>query len=253
MRTIEDRFNTMGGQIVSAATQLSWLIDALGAIANAEGGSGSHADRLARLASRLPWGVNDDAVSLVSAAGPRLSRAEAIALHDAGFSTLEALANIADGPLEIYLGPESVCRVMAWSADYAPGGNLAMEGGSDEIATTNPVLVIDESRPGEIVVDDRVVALQPKQFDLMCLLAQTPGKCVGYETIYNALWGDVFVEQSQMHYQKRTLLQRIQEVCPGRERGLIKTRNRYGYALELPAHAVVYRPVPAGLAAQSCR
>jgi len=45
-----------------------------------------------------------------------------------------------------------------------------------------------------------------------------------------------------MHYQKRTLLQRIREACPGREVGLIKTRSRYGYALTLAPEAVVVRP-----------
>ena len=122
-----------------------------------------------------------------------------------------------------------------------------MEVDTEEIHSATPVLIIDESRPGEIRMDDHVVALQPKQFELICLLAQTPGKCVGYETIYNVLWGDACVEQSQMHYQKRTLLQRIQEICPGREKGLIKTRSRFGYALELSTDAVLYRRAPAGV------
>ena len=53
-----------------------------------------------------------------------------------------------------------------------------------------------------------------------------------YDTIYDALWGDTVVENNQMHFQKRKLLERIAKVSPEHE-GLIRTIPKHGYVLNL--------------------
>jgi DNA-binding winged helix-turn-helix (wHTH) protein len=79
--------------------------------------------------------------------------------------------------------------------------------------------------------------LQDKQFQLLHLLARTPGECVGYEAIYTELWGAAVVEDNQMHFQKRKLLARIREAAPEHEE-LIKAIPKRGFVLDLPAQAV---------------
>jgi len=239
--TIEERYNTMSGQIIAAAAQLSWLIDAIRAIATAEGQEGPFTDRLERLAARLPLGVWEELVPLVRAGGPGLSRREAIALGAQGFGTVEALATVPEAVLAEYLPPEKARSARAWaSARHRMDGAVAV-GEKAAAQTARPRLIVDDGRPNEIALDEHKVPLQRKQFELIRLLAGAPGECIRYETIYDTLWDGVCVEQSQMHYQKRTLLQRIREACPGGEKDLITTRNRYGYALNLPPESVVLR------------
>jgi DNA-binding response OmpR family regulator len=143
--------------------------------------------------------------------------------------------------LTAYVSDPAAQGVITWARQMTA---KAQPDGS-EPAPPVPRLIIDEGRPNEIALDDHTVPLQRKQYELIRLLARTPGECVRYETIYDALWQGVCVEPSQMHYQKRTLLQRIREVCPGREKGLIQTRNRYGYALALLPESVQLRPARA--------
>jgi DNA-binding winged helix-turn-helix (wHTH) protein len=112
-----------------------------------------------------------------------------------------------------------------------------------------PLLVVDDRRPNEVHLDGRAIPLQAKQYQLIRLLAATPGDCVPYETIYTELWGDTIVEQNQIHYQKRTLLQRVRDFCPEWEDRLIETRNKCGFVLALEPDSVRYvrRETPVGV------
>jgi DNA-binding winged helix-turn-helix (wHTH) protein len=103
-----------------------------------------------------------------------------------------------------------------------------------------PILVVDDRRPNEIHLEGRAIPLQKKQYQLLRLLAESPGDCVPYDTIYTELWGDTIVEQNQIHYQKRTLLQRVREHCPEWEERLIETRNKCGFVLALSPESVRY-------------
>ena len=106
--------------------------------------------------------------------------------------------------------------------------------GSSAANPVRPVLIVDDNTPGEILVDGIRVVLQDKQYRLIRLLAEHAGACVPYETIYETLWGDTIVENSQIHFQKRNLIKRIKEAAPGRA-GLIRTVTKRGYVLELEA------------------
>ncbi len=248
INNIENRYNTMQGQIIAAATQVAWLIDAIEAIAVAEGYEGAFTDRLARLATRMPLGVSEECVPLMENPALSLSRRDVRELAAREWCAAETLSQLSRADLAQILSEEQAQRLHQWAQSQCPEAP-AQDDSVHRSAPTLGQLIIDEARPNEIALDETVVPLQRKQYELIRLLARAPGECVRYETIYDALWKGVCVEQSQMHYQKRTLLQRIREACPGREVGLIKTRSRYGYALTLAPESVIVRPaapVPAG-------
>ena len=106
---------------------------------------------------------------------------------------------------------------------------------------TNPIaatlLVVDDRHPYEIIVDGITIALQDKQYRLIRVLATSPGECVPHDTVYDAVWGDTVVENNQMHFQKRKLLERIETVT-SRHKELVKTIPRHGFVLELPDEQV---------------
>ena len=103
-----------------------------------------------------------------------------------------------------------------------------------------PILVVDDRHPGQIELDGVIVPLQEKQFRLIQLLALTPGECVDYETIYAHLWGDVIVENNQMHFQRRRLVERIKGAVPEREK-IIRTVPKRGFMLDLQPGQVELR------------
>jgi DNA-binding winged helix-turn-helix (wHTH) protein len=70
------------------------------------------------------------------------------------------------------------------------------------------------------------------------VLAETPGECVPYDRIYEAVWGDAVVEPNQMHFQKRKILDRVKNVLPART-GLIRTIPKRGFVLELAPQEVM--------------
>lgn len=242
---IEEDYHTMAGQVLGAAAQIGWLADAAEAMATARGMGEAFAARLRTLAGELAHGLEESLLPLARGAG--LTRSQCIALWEGGFHRPEVLAGTPLPVLEQWLPGEAARGVLAWARAQAPLAEAA-GAGQDGPGSTPPALVVDDRRPNEISVFGSGVMLQSKQYQLIRLLAASPGECVPYDTIYDALWGDAVVEQNQIHYQKRTLLQRIREACPGRERGLIETRSKCGYVLKLPVEAVLLaaREVPAG-------
>ena len=89
-----------------------------------------------------------------------------------------------------------------------------------------------------MTIAGREVPLQDKQYQLIRLLARTPGECVPYEIIYTELWGACVVEDNQMHFQKRKLLSRIREAAPGHEE-IIKTIPKQGFLLDVSPDQVM--------------
>jgi len=57
-----------------------------------------------------------------------------------------------------------------------------------------------------------------------------PGQCVPYDVLYRDIWGDIIVEDNQMHYQKRTLIKRLAAASPAWET-LITTVPKRGFTL----------------------
>src|SRR5262249_6744570 len=82
-------------------------------------------------------------------------------------------------------------------------------------AVNKAILVVDQKHPGTIEFQGKGVKLTSKQFWLLAALAETPGKCVSYDALYNKVWGDeVSVELQQVSYHKSQLLKKIRRVAP---------------------------------------
>lgn len=235
VQAIEERYHTMCGQVLAASAQIAWLADAASALARARGAGEGFAARLQALAERLASGLAVDLIPMARAAD--LSRAESLALYEEGLASPAAILEAGAATLERCVAPEKVGALRAWARKSIQ--EAAPPPAEADPAPEAPALVVDDRRPNEIRLFGQAVRLQRKQYALIRLLAGCPGECVPYDAIYQALWGETVVEQNQIHYQKRTLLQRIREACPGRERGLIETRSKCGFVLALAPEAVV--------------
>lgn len=228
---IEERYHTLLGQITAAAEQVSWLIDATAAIGSALGADRAFLERVRVVSDRVQYGLRESAVPLARARIAGLDRNAVIALESKGLHTPQALADVTPHVLSQWVPAGTAHELKAWGLRML-GGAAPASGGEDRPPPSPPILVVDERRPGEIIVEGKPIRLQEKQYRLILALASSPGECVDYETIYASVWGDVIVEQNQIHFQKRRLVERIREVAPHRG-ALIRTIPKRGFILDL--------------------
>lgn len=248
IHAIEERHNTMAGQLIAATEQAAWLIDAAAAIAATVGADPAFTARIEALRDRVQHGVPADALPLARA-GLGIARGALLALRARGLADPATLADF-DGDLPGL--PRALARrILAWAKRHraaAPPTAGTMAAGTGAAPLPQPAgagptapaaparrgtLVIDDRRAGGIELDGKRVELQEKQYRLIRVLAEHAGECVPYDTIYHALWGpEIVVEDGQIHFQKRMLLNRIRAVLPGRTT-LIKTVPKRGYMLQL--------------------
>jgi len=239
LRELEKNYGAMAGQIVAAADQVSWLIDATAAIAAAVGAESGFVERIKMLSERVQRGLQAEALPLARAGSKRLTRRAVTTLAAQGLHTPQALT---DAPLEAlaaWVDPAEAHRLKKWAlrvVDRQP------ERSEPPPKAKRPVLIIDDKHPGEILVDGARIRLQDKQYRLIQTLAAFPGDCVPYKTIYQTVWGDTVVEPNQMHFQKRRLLSKIQAELPERAQ-LITTIPKRGFVLNLTAEEVALRPL----------
>lgn len=247
MQDIEEGYETMSGQVLGAADQVSWLIDAAAALAVAVGAHTGLIERIQRLAQRVQLGLRDEVLSIGWLQRRGVPRNVIAVLAGQGF---HQPATTAAAPLERltrWLSRSHARALKRWAENAQPAAETLNEA-PDAAYATGPVLIVDDRRPGSIVLDGREVALQDKQYRLIKVLAARAGECVPYEEIYASLWGDGVVESNQVHFQKRKLLDRIKESCPARE-DLIRTIPKRGFALCLEPDRVDVRAVAAATSA----
>ncbi|MCC6154716.1 MAG: winged helix-turn-helix domain-containing protein, partial [Candidatus Hydrogenedentes bacterium] len=128
----------------------------------------------------------------------------------------------------------------SWGLRNLGGSPPVTTGGEVRPPTSPPALIVDDRRPAEIIVDGCPVRLQEKQYRLVRVLAESPSECLSYDKVYTALWGDAIVEQNQIHFQKRRLIERIKEVSPHRA-DIIRTIPKRGFVLDLkPGEVSLY-------------
>jgi len=98
-------------------------------------------------------------------------------------------------------------------------------------------LVLDSGHPLQVQVSGRKTRLREKEYRLLEVLAENPGKCVSYDEIYDHLWGnDTVVEPGQMNHHKAKLVKKLGGLC-----GLevpIETIPKHGYRLAVPKESV---------------
>ncbi|MDQ1255735.1 MAG: box helicase, partial [Candidatus Hydrogenedentes bacterium] len=234
---IEEAYHTMAGQVLGAADQLSWLIDATAAIARALGANEAFIGQIETLGERVQRGLREETLPLARTCGA-LTRNGTLALVAHGLHTAEALDRAPLQAIAMWV-PPAQARVLK---DWGRRQSALAEGNATAptaAPTAVPVLIVDDRRPGEIVLDGERIALQEKQYQLIRTLATAPGECVSYDTIYEALWGQHIVEPNQMHFQKRKLLTAILERVPHRG-DLVKTVPKHGFELNLlPAEVLL--------------
>lgn len=226
---IEEKYHTLFGQIVAAAEQVGWLIDATASLATAVGAPREFIDRIAALAERVQFGVRAEALPL--ARGRVVDRNTLIALEVQGLHTPHALANTTPQVLAQWVPTGEAHDLHAWGLRNL-GGSPPAAGGEVRPPASPPVLIVDDRRPGEILVEGRSVRLQEKQYRLVRALAECPGECIAYEKVYSAIWGETVVESNQMHFQKRRLIERIKETVPNRA-DIVRTVPKRGFVLDL--------------------
>jgi len=234
LNDIEERYHTMAGQLLSAAEQVAWLVDAVAALATALGCAERFVAQIETLARRAQAGLREEALPLAHAGGRDLGRSAILALVAHGLHTPEVLAEAPLERLTPWVSQAMAQRLHAWAR-----GALAAERVSqperDGIA-----LVLDDRRPGSVVLDGATVVLQDKQYRLLHALARRPGECVSYKTIYAAVWGDSIVDGNQMHFQKRRLLAAVTKQLPQRTE-LVTTVPKRGFVLNLSPEEVLVR------------
>jgi helicase len=244
VRHLEEHYNTMAGQILSAAEQISWVVDAAAAIATALGAASDFVDRIRELAERTTRGLQAEMLPLGRLRAPALGRTALLGLHEHACYTAEAIVQAPVGVLRQWMPNGAARSLKKWAqaqrlADAETDASARVQTVSAE--NTLPVLVVDDRRPGEIHVNGKAVALQDKQYRLIRLLATCPGECVSYDSLYEVLWGDVMVENNQIHFQKRRLLKCIEVAVPD-AKTLIKTIPKRGFLLDLaPAEVVLHQ------------
>ena len=227
---IEEKFNTSAGQILAASRQISWLLDAAAALAATVGAADAFVERIRTLAIRVQRGLREEGYALGCFAEPGISRTALTALVAHNLHSLQALAEVPAGILEQWMPKEAAQALKEKAIEL-----LSDERSHPQAQMHLPdvaALIFNDETPSRIHVRGLEVQLQEKQYILIRLLAESPGKCIRYETIYEALWGDVIVENNQMHYQKRKLLDALCEVSSDCEKW-IQTIPKQGYLLNL--------------------
>lgn len=236
---LEERFCTASGQVLAAAEQVSWLIDATAAISVTFGADERFVERLRALSERVQHGLREIALPL-SRAGAELTRNQIIALADQGLGTPAAILETPAPALGRWIDETQVRKLLTWAQKTTAQGTMPAPERTAVAPSARPVLIVDDDQPGQVLLDGRPVRLQDKQFRMLRVLAEHPGACVPYDTIYDAVWGEIIVEPNQMHFQKRNLVKRILEVDPGHAE-LIGTTPKRGFRLNLAPEQVLVK------------
>lgn len=234
---IEERYETMSGQVLAAAEQIAWIIDATAAVASALAAEAPFIERLRALAERVQRGLRAEGLPLARLRDIALSRRAVTALVEHGLTAPEDLAQTPLELLEQWMDPQQARALRSWAERNAPGPQQPPR----SAPTPAPVLIVDDRQPDRITLDGAPVKLQEKQFRLIRLLARHPAQCVPYDRIYAELWGDAIVEDGQIAYQKAQLLKRIAAAAP-RRKHLVKTVPKRGFKLDLPPESVLLAP-----------
>ncbi len=225
MYALEERFAVFGGQVLAAADQLGWLLDAAAALAEASGADETLVRRIATLAERVQHGLREEALPLARLNLPGLTRNAIAALAADGLTDPGAIAQCGAAALTRHVPTETARELQRWAEQHQPPPEAPP-------ASTEPVLVVSDARPGEIRLDGVVIPVQEKQYRLIRALAERPGECVSHETLYEAIWGETIVEPNQRHFQKGQLTKRIAKARPERK-NLIRAIPKRGLLLDL--------------------
>ncbi len=243
-REIEGAHNVFSGAIKKMGEEFSWLIEAISTLAKAEGWPEQVIKKMDLLGEQLSFGVDPKGLELAKLRIRGLGRGYISRLVQNGYDSLRALVELSPEELEKFLPKDVAQKVMKQGSrrGNSPADNRAA--GDDKTKqslqqatkpTSRTILVVDRKHPGTVEYRGKTVKLTSKQFWLLSALAESPGKCVPYNAIYEKVWGgDVMVEMQQISYHKAQLLKKIQRVAPKSEiQALITPVSGEGMVLNL--------------------
>jgi hypothetical protein len=181
-------------------------------------------DKMNLLGQRLSFGMALKGLEIAKLRIPGLGRGYIARLVKNGYDSPKGLAQVTLESLEQFLPREIAHRVVK---KFTPVPTVTRENPGprkNQIETesvplqkkiSDAILVVDGKHPGTIEFRGETVKLTSKQFWLLAALAESPGKCVSYDALYNKVWGDeVAVELQQLSYHKSQLLKKISHVAP---------------------------------------
>ncbi len=210
-------------------------------------GSGSRSLRLEASSitgERLSLGVDLKGLEVAKLRIRGLGRGYIFRLAQNGYDTPNALTQLSIDELEKFL-PTDVAREVV--KQLSSDGKLGAE---DRVVRDNraepevqqaqnsrskAILVVDRKHPGTIEYRGKTPKLTSKQFWLLAALAETPARCVPYDSVYKQVWGDdVVVEMQQISYHKPQLLKKLSRAASKAEvKGLVTPVSGEGLILVL--------------------
>ncbi len=220
-REIEEAHNAFSGAIKKMGEEFSWLIEAISTLTRAEGWPETVIKKMNVLGERLSFGIDLKGLDLAKLRIRGLGRGFISRLVQNGYDTPKALSDLSIQELEKIV-PEDLARRIAQKVGR-PTSEVSsrLQKNSPSIqekiqeSVNKAILVVDQKHPGTVEFQGKGVKLTSKQFWLLAALAESPGKCVSYDALYNKVWGDeVSVELQQLSYHKSQLLKKISRVAP---------------------------------------
>lgn len=232
-KEIEQAHQIFSGAIKKMGEEFSWLIEAISTLAKAEGWPAPMVKKMELLGQRITFGVDAKGLELAKLRIRGLGRGYISRLVQNGFDSPKALGEVPIEDLEKIVPQElahriarKFSRLITPVAVARPAESVSTKSVQREIqdSVNKAVLVVDQKHPGTVEYRGKSVKLTSKQFWLLFALAESPGKCVPYNTIYEKVWGsDVLVEMQQISYHKAQLLKKIQKTAPKSEVKLLIT------------------------------
>jgi DNA-binding response OmpR family regulator len=99
---------------------------------------------------------------------------------------------------------------------------------ADEEVTVGDLRIVPAAH--EVYIDDHLLMLPPKEFDLLLTLARDPGRVFSVGELLSLVWGPEWIGEAQTVYVHIRWLRKKIEEDPGRPRRLLTVRG-IGYKL----------------------
>lgn len=246
---IEDATGLAAGRLAALGEAVGWALQVLARIGRELDWPREQWSPLMLLGDSVAAGVPEEGLALSRLRVPGLGRGQILALLGAGIDSRAALAESDAETLGRLLGPRLATRALAVAC------GLPVDTGREPAAATPaaapvsaplPVagtsrLIVEESRPDRIILDDQPVELRPAEFRLLRTLARQPQQCIDYEAIYRSMWGgETFVEPAQIYSHRSRLASKLEEAAAD-GRDLVRTIPTRGLMLDIPPEGVTLR------------
>ncbi|MFH0794188.1 MAG: winged helix-turn-helix domain-containing protein, partial [bacterium] len=238
-RVLEEDYGLFAGTLGNLGGHFQWLVQTQLALALALGLSHELLKQLEQLGERLLFGVPPTALPLTRLRVEGLTRGYLQALLKEGYEKPQDLVGVSADKLTKVL-PQWVAQSLVETIERLEKTELALSAASEEDAKAGsadlwePALRIDRKSPGEVFLYGKKIALTPKQFNLMAVLAEQPGRVWPSSELMERVWKGVVVEEGQLHQHRRELLDLLgATVGQASAERILALRRGHGLMLDL--------------------